>query len=111
MRKLTALSFLACLVFSINAMSQNVGIGTNTPSEKLEVNGNIKITGNINLNGNTGAEGQVLTSQGSNPPIWITPATVSPESAAGQLFSQFAVSGRPLRHAEHAHEYPWHAWA
>lgn len=88
MRKLTALSFLACLVFSINAMSQNVGIGTNTPSEKLEVNGNIKITGNINLNGNTGAEGQVLTSQGSNPPIWITPATVSPESAAGQLFSQ-----------------------
>lgn len=86
MRKLTALSFLACLVFSINAMSQNVGIGTNTPSEKLEVNGNIKISGNINLNGNTGTEGQVLTSQGINPPTWTTPTAISTDPAAGQQY-------------------------
>ena len=84
MRKLTALSFLACLVFSINAMSQNVGIGSNTPSEKLEVNGNIKISGNINMNGNTGREGQVLISEGSNSRSWIDQSIVDTECDAGE---------------------------
>lgn len=55
----------------------NVGIGTTTPSEKLDVNGNIKLSGNINLsgalkvNGSSGGMGQILISQGSgNSPIW-----------------------------------------
>jgi hypothetical protein len=30
----------------------NVGIGTNAPLEKLDVNGNVNITGNINIDGN-----------------------------------------------------------
>ena len=63
---------LACLICFISAGAQNVGIGTTTPSEKLDVNGNLKISGYLNLNGNTGTSGQVLTSQGTNPPIWTT---------------------------------------
>ena len=63
---------LACLTFSMSVDAQNVGIGTTTPTEKLDINGNIKISGNINMNGNTGISGQVLTSQGSNSPIWTT---------------------------------------
>ncbi|MEP7163609.1 MAG: hypothetical protein ABI741_02890 [Ferruginibacter sp.] len=63
---------LACLTCFISAHAQNVGIGTTTPSEKLDVNGNVKISGYLNFNGNTGLNGQVLTSQGTNPPIWKT---------------------------------------
>lgn len=67
MKRLIVLAFLACFV---NARSQNVGIGTTTPTEKLDVNGNFKLSGNLNINGNTGTIGQVLTSQGANPPVW-----------------------------------------
>ena len=63
---------LACLICFVSAHAQNVGIGTTTPTEKLDVNGNVKISGYLNLNGNTGISGQVLTSQGTNPPIWTT---------------------------------------
>ena len=63
---------LACLTYCISAKAQNVGIGTTTPSEKLDVNGNVKISGSLNFNGNTGASGQVLTSQGNNAPVWKT---------------------------------------
>jgi hypothetical protein len=30
-----------------SSYAQNIGIGTNTPSEKLEINGNLKVSGNI----------------------------------------------------------------
>ena len=66
------LILLACLTSSISSQAQNVGIGTTTPTEKLDVNGNVKISGYLNFNGNTGTSGQVLTSQGANPPIWKT---------------------------------------
>jgi microcystin-dependent protein len=45
------LFFLTCLLMAITGYSQNVGIGTNNPTEKLEVNGNIKSTGVILNNG------------------------------------------------------------
>ena len=45
--------------------AQNVGIGILTPTEKLDVNGNIDIRGTIKANGTAGQTGQVLMSTGS----------------------------------------------
>ncbi len=38
-------------IFPIN-LTDNVGIGTNTPTEKLDVSGNLKVSGTINLSSN-----------------------------------------------------------
>jgi hypothetical protein len=47
-----------------------LGIGI-PPSERLDVNGNIKFVGALMPNGSAGTSGQVLTSQGSGtPPVW-----------------------------------------
>jgi microcystin-dependent protein len=43
--------FIAMLIVTGVAHSQNVGIGTDNPSEKLEVNGNLKTNGVILSNG------------------------------------------------------------
>ncbi len=52
--------FLAAfLIFNISN-AQNVGIGTTTPSEKLDVSGNVNVTGTIKANGIDGTPGQVL---------------------------------------------------
>ena len=41
-------SVLILMVFSITAMSaQNVGIGTTTPTEKLDVNGSLNVEGGV----------------------------------------------------------------
>lgn len=49
----TKITFLAFLMFiNSNLSAQNVGIGTDTPSQKLEVNGNIKIGENLMIEGN-----------------------------------------------------------
>jgi hypothetical protein len=49
----------------------NVGIGTTTPAEKLDVAGNFRLSGALMPNGQAGTSGQVLVSQGAgNPPIW-----------------------------------------
>lgn len=87
MNKLTVLAFIATLI-NITAKSQNVGIGTNAPTEKLEVNGNLRVNGNLNLSGSTGSPGQVLISQGNNPPTWSTPASLVSESAASQQIAE-----------------------
>jgi hypothetical protein len=57
---------LLILAFSIaHSSSQNVGIGTSAPSEKLDVNGNINLSGTIKSNGIAGQNGQVLLSTGA----------------------------------------------
>ena len=52
----------------------NVGIGTTAPSQKLEINGNLKLNGNIidklNLAGTTGQ----LLYRGTTGPVWQTPS-------------------------------------
>jgi hypothetical protein len=58
-----------------NSYSQNVGIGTTTPTEKLDVNGNINLSGQLSLANNAGTSGQVLTSQvAGNPAQWSSVA-------------------------------------
>ncbi len=58
-------------------MNGNVGVGTETPSEKLDVEGNTNISGNLRLNGafldkdgDAGVPGQVLSSTGTGTD-WI----------------------------------------
>ncbi|WP_462248591.1 glycine-rich domain-containing protein [Ferruginibacter sp.] len=53
-----------------NSFSQNVGIGTTTPAEKLDVNGNINVTGTIKTNGVDGAANQVLMKNSSGVLAW-----------------------------------------
>ncbi|MEP7236521.1 MAG: hypothetical protein ABI685_01605 [Ferruginibacter sp.] len=66
--------FLLLIVFtSINTMAQNVGIGTTTPTEKLEVVGSIK-TDTVKINviqlGPNRAAGKILTSDAGGYGTW-----------------------------------------
>ncbi len=49
-----------------NNNSGNVGIGSGTPSEKLEVNGNTKVIGNINVSGEASFKNSVLVDSSGN---------------------------------------------
>jgi hypothetical protein len=51
--------------------SQNVGIGTATPSEALDVNGNINLTGSIKANGTDGTANQLLGKNNNGSLSWI----------------------------------------
>ena len=53
---------------SVDMFNERVGIGTASPTAKLEVNGQIKITG-----GTPGA-GKVLTSDAAGLASWATPS-------------------------------------
>jgi hypothetical protein len=58
--------------------STNVGIGNTTPTERLDVTGNIKFSGALMPNNASGTAGQVLTSNGAGAaPTWGTPAVVA----------------------------------
>jgi hypothetical protein len=63
--------FLAYCILSIGtAISQNVGIGTGTPTEKLDVNGNVNISGQLKVSGDAGSKNQVLMKDASNNLVW-----------------------------------------
>jgi hypothetical protein len=51
----------------------NLGVGVSNPTEKLEVAGNLKFTGSLNPGGNSGTPGQVLQSNGTGTPTWVSP--------------------------------------
>lgn len=70
---------LSLLIVGIFLNAQNVGIGTTSPSEKLDVVGNIKTSGEIKPNGVAGQAGQVLTSNGNGTMQW-TAATNTPST-------------------------------
>ena len=63
--------FLSTFITYINVTAQNVGIGTTTPTQKLDVTGNLRVSGAIMPGGTAGTAGQVLTSNGTGvAPTW-----------------------------------------
>lgn len=68
MKKMFAF-FLMHLICQVS-LGQNVGIGTTTPTEKLDVNGNINMNGQLKINGNAGTANQVLIKDGLNNLTW-----------------------------------------
>jgi hypothetical protein len=58
------------ILLSFISAAQNVGVGTTTPVEKLDVNGNINLTGSIKANGVDGQPNQVLMKNGSGTFVW-----------------------------------------
>jgi hypothetical protein len=50
-------SLLLCATW---ALGQQVGVGTNSPTERLDVNGNVNVRGQLKINGQGGQPGQVL---------------------------------------------------
>jgi hypothetical protein len=67
-KKLLLLSVITMLTRIMYA--QNVGIGTTSPGEKLDVNGNINVTGTIKANGTDGTANQVLMKNSSGTLAW-----------------------------------------
>ncbi|HEX5655415.1 MAG TPA: hypothetical protein VFX58_20235 [Chitinophagaceae bacterium] len=61
---------LAAFFISFDSSGQNVGIGNVSPSEKLDVNGNINVTGTIKANGTDGQPNQVLMKNGNGVLAW-----------------------------------------
>lgn len=62
---------LFSLSLSISCLSQNVGIGTLGPSEKLDVGGNLNVQGNIKINSVGGTSGQALMTNSSGATAWV----------------------------------------
>jgi hypothetical protein len=62
--------FIACMLFAIKSFSQNVGVGTTNPVERLDVNGNINVTGTIKASGVDGTPNQVLMKNNSGNLAW-----------------------------------------
>lgn len=71
------------LLFGIQMNAQNVGIGTTTPAEKLDVSGNIRTTGEIKPNGVAGQANQVLTSNGNGTMSWASMSQNNEEETTG----------------------------
>ena len=62
---------IALLAISFDCVkAQNVGIGTTTPTENLDVNGNINLTGTIKVNGTDGTANQVLKKNDQGVMLW-----------------------------------------
>ncbi len=47
-----------------------MGVGTTTPTEKLDVNGNVNVNGQLKLNGSAGTANQVMMKDANNNPVW-----------------------------------------
>ena len=56
--------------YSLFLSAQNIGVGTTTPAEKLDVNGNMNINGQLKVNSDSGKASQVLMKNASNNLVW-----------------------------------------
>ena len=68
--------FLVALLLTLG-LGQNVGIGTNAPTERLHVAGNLRIEGAFMPGGQSGSTGNILLSQGAGTsPVWLANGAV-----------------------------------
>ncbi len=89
MKKLSVVCIAVISFIEISA--QNVGIGIVTPTQKLDVVGNIKLSGALMPGGTAGATGQVLVSNGAGlSPTWENTAY----SGAGRFWITVANNSR-----------------
>lgn len=59
------------LAMAHSLLGQNIGIGTDTPAERLDVIGNVRFSQALMPNGQAGTAGHVLISQGPDAaPVW-----------------------------------------
>ncbi len=76
-----------------------VGIGTTTPTERLDVTGNVKFSGALMPNNTAGTAGQVLTSAGAGAaPTWVNASTITDatdEFTASAAQTSFALTQTP----------------
>jgi hypothetical protein len=60
----------------VDAVANGVGLGT-TPGHKLHVEGDFRVSDLVYVSNGRGITGQVLISQGPNPPVWGAPDAVT----------------------------------
>ncbi len=58
--------------------NERLGIGTSTPSSKLDVTGDVSVTGKLKITDGTEAVGKVLMSNGTGTGTWTYPASALP---------------------------------
>lgn len=82
---------------ALQPLGGKVGIGTSSPSELLEVNGNVKLNGALMPAGNAGTSGQVLQSTGAaTAPTWINlPVFANTALTSNQTTSTTAATAIP----------------
>jgi hypothetical protein len=85
MKQIIIFSIAFLPLFSI---AQNVGIGTASPTQKLDVNGNMNVSGNLRVNGVAGQAGQVLVTNSSGATGWGSVDAAEKKNFAGFSGSQ-----------------------
>jgi hypothetical protein len=81
--------FLVALLLTFG-LGQNVGIGTNAPTQRLHVAGNLRLDGAFMPGNQAGAIGNILLSQGAGtPPVWL------PNGAVGTIL-MIGPGGTPI---------------
>jgi hypothetical protein len=63
-----SISIMACMLSA--SFGQNVGVATNAPTERLDVNGNLNVRGSLKVKGNSGIPGQVLQVNNDGTQSW-----------------------------------------
>lgn len=77
----------------------NVGIGTSSPTQELEVAGDIKLSGALYNNANSsGTTGQLLSSGGVGGFSWVDPVVIPADNITGFAFAGKYVIGGPTAH-------------